>query len=64
MSPYVYGAMHRMHHAFADTHEDPHSPKYSNNLIKLMVKTYNKFKGIQNQTIPVKEAFLINMILT
>jgi len=61
MSPYVYGAMHRMHHAFADTHEDPHSPKYSNNLIKLMVKTYNKFKGIQNQTIPVKEAFLKNL---
>ena len=55
MSPYVYGAMHRMHHAFADTEKDPHSPKYSNNFIKLMIKTYHEFKGIQDKTIPIKE---------
>ena len=27
MSPKVYGAMHRMHHAHADTEKDPHSPE-------------------------------------
>ena len=34
MSPKVYGAMHRMHHAHADTEKDPHSPKFSSNLVK------------------------------
>ena len=28
LSPYAYGVMHRMHHAYADTEKDPHSPKY------------------------------------
>ena len=28
LSPYGYGVMHRMHHALADTENDPHSPKY------------------------------------
>ena len=28
LSAYGYGVMHRMHHAFADTPNDPHSPKY------------------------------------
>ena len=61
MSPYVYGAMHRMHHAFADTEKDPHSPKYSSNIIKLMVKTYHQFRGVQNRTIEVKESFYKNL---
>lgn len=61
MSPKVYGAMHRMHHAYADTEKDPHSPKYSNNFVKLMVKTYHQFKGIQEETIPLKESFSKNL---
>ena len=27
LSPYVYGILHRRHHKYADTDEDPHSPK-------------------------------------
>ena len=61
MSPKVYGAMHRMHHAHADTEKDPHSPKYSNNLIKLMVKTYHQFKGVQDNTIELKDTFYKNL---
>ena len=61
MSPKVYGAMHRMHHAHADTEKDPHSPKYSNNVIKLMVKTYHQFKGVQDKTIELKDAFYKNL---
>lgn len=26
LSPYGYGIMHRMHHAYTDTKDDPHSP--------------------------------------
>ena len=32
LSPRAYAIMHRMHHAYADTEMDPHSPKYDSNL--------------------------------
>lgn len=46
LSAYGYGIMHRMHHAFADTEEDPHSPKYSKNLFDMMWKTYRIYHDI------------------
>ena len=61
MSPKVYGAMHRMHHAYADTEKDPHSPKYSRHLVKLMVKTYHQFRGVQNNSIELKPSFYKNL---
>jgi stearoyl-CoA desaturase (Delta-9 desaturase) len=31
LTPYAYGILHRMHHAYSDTDKDPHAPhKYSN----------------------------------
>ncbi len=39
LSPHAYGIMHRLHHAYADTEKDPHSPKYSDNLFDMMWKT-------------------------
>ena len=39
LSAYGYGVMHRMHHAFADTPNDPHSPKYDESLFKMMWTT-------------------------
>lgn len=46
MSPRAYGIMHRMHHSYADTEKDPHSPKYESNIYTLMVKTINRFTDI------------------
>ena len=46
LSPYTYGAMHRLHHAHADTENDPHSPKYDDNLFKMMWKTKNYYVDI------------------
>lgn len=34
-SALVWGAMHREHHAYSDTEQDPHSPSFQN-----MIKTY------------------------
>ena len=45
LSPRAYGIMHRMHHAFADTEKDPHSPKYDHNFFAMMIRT----KNIYNQ---------------
>lgn len=46
LSPNTYGILHRQHHAYADTEEDPHSPKYDNNLMSMMWRTKNKYNDI------------------
>ncbi|MGE0590388.1 MAG: acyl-CoA desaturase [Cyclobacteriaceae bacterium] len=48
LSPYGYGVMHRMHHAFADTEDDPHSPKYDESIWKMMWKTKTIYSSIAN----------------
>lgn len=61
LSAYAYGAMHRMHHAFADTEHDPHSPKYSTSLFDMMWKTNTIYSGIQKRTYAVDPKFLANL---
>lgn len=46
LSPRAYGIMHRMHHAYADTSMDPHSPAYSSNLFDMMWKTKKIYHDI------------------
>lgn len=46
LSPYGYGVMHRMHHAYADTPDDPHSPKYDESIFKMMWKTKTIYSDI------------------
>ena len=46
LSPRAYGILHRMHHAYADTELDPHSPKYDKNLFAMMWRTRNTYKNI------------------
>jgi stearoyl-CoA desaturase (Delta-9 desaturase) len=57
LSPYGYGVMHRMHHAFADTPNDPHSPKYDENIWKMMWKTKTIYSAITSKTMKVEERF-------
>jgi len=58
LSPYTYGVLHRMHHAYADTPSDPHSPKYDGNIVKMMHKTkhiyHTIFTGEGRSWIPKK----------
>ena len=37
--PRGYAVLHRMHHAFSDTPQDPHSPRNYPNVMKMMWKT-------------------------
>ena len=47
--------MHRMHHAFADTENDPHSPKYDETIFNMMWKTKTIYSKIASgQEIPDK----------
>lgn len=61
MSPRAYAIMHRMHHAYTDTELDPHSPKYSKNLLQMMVRTRNIYNDIFKRKTIVEERFTRNL---
>ncbi|WP_299779406.1 acyl-CoA desaturase [uncultured Formosa sp.] len=61
LSAYGYGVMHRMHHAYADTEKDPHSPKYDSNVFSMMWRTKNIYQDINNQRIAVDAKFTKNV---
>lgn len=61
LSAYGYGVMHRMHHAYADTKKDPHSPKYDSNLFSMMWRTKNIYQDINNKSIQIEEKFTKNV---
>ncbi|MFK7952700.1 MAG: acyl-CoA desaturase, partial [Ekhidna sp.] len=57
LSAYGYGVMHRMHHAFADTEDDPHSPKYDETIFKMMWKTKTIYSQINKGELEVDKRF-------
>jgi stearoyl-CoA desaturase (delta-9 desaturase) len=61
LSPYAYGILHRMHHAYADTEKDVHSPKYDKSIIAMMVKTDRTFRAIRLRKYDVEERFSKNV---
>ncbi|MBC7554089.1 MAG: acyl-CoA desaturase [Taibaiella sp.] len=61
LSPRAYAIMHRMHHAYTDTEDDPHSPQYSKNLFDMMMQTWKSYAGILNNTTPVDKKFTKNV---
>lgn len=61
LSPYGYGIMHRMHHAYADTPNDPHSPKYDESLFKMMWKTKTIYSAITARKMTVDSRFTKNV---
>ena len=61
LSAYGYGIMHRMHHAFTDTEEDPHSPSYDANLFAMMWKTKTIYQDINKQRIEIDARFTKNV---
>lgn len=61
MSPRAYAIMHRLHHAYADTERDPHSPNFSSNLITMMLRTRKIYTGIYKGKIEVEEKFTKNL---
>ncbi|MFY0626138.1 MAG: acyl-CoA desaturase [Reichenbachiella sp.] len=61
LSAYGYGVMHRMHHAYADTEKDVHSPKYDANLFAMMWRTKTTYTDITNKRIEVESRFTENV---
>lgn len=43
--PRAYGVMHRMHHVYSDTEQDPHSPHFFKDVYQMMKHTIIIFRG-------------------
>ncbi len=43
--PRAYAVMHRMHHTYSDTKEDPHSPHFFKDIMQMMLHTAAIFRG-------------------
>ncbi|MBS1775630.1 MAG: acyl-CoA desaturase [Bacteroidetes bacterium] len=61
LSTRAYAIMHRMHHAYADTDKDPHSPKYSKNIFDMMWKTYVFYRNINEYRVAIDAKFTKNV---
>lgn len=61
MSARSYALLHRLHHAYTDTEDDPHSPSFSKNAFDLMNITRKKYADIFNHRMHVEEKFLKNL---
>lgn len=61
LSPYAYGVMHRLHHAYADTEHDPHSPSFSSSLFDMMWKTKNYYNAILKRQDTIEDKFKKNV---
>ncbi|RPI13859.1 MAG: acyl-CoA desaturase [Ignavibacteriae bacterium] len=61
MSARAYGILHRMHHAYADTDKDPHSPKYFSNFFTMMLHTRKVFADIFTKRVKIEERFTKNL---
>src|ERR1019366_8453815 len=57
LSPKGYASLHRMHHSYADTELDPHSPQYSKNLWDMMWKTKLIYSNIYYERIDLDTHF-------
>lgn len=44
--PRAYAVMHRMHHDFSDTVEDPHSPHFFKDVFSMMIKTKSIYTNL------------------
>jgi stearoyl-CoA desaturase (delta-9 desaturase) len=57
LNPRAYAIMHRMHHAYSDTEQDPHSPVHQPNLFKMMWRTKDQYADIKNRRVAIPARF-------
>ena len=56
-NPKAYAVMHRMHHAYSDTEDDPHAPQYFRNVFSLLWGTIKVYLAIDARKIKPKNNF-------
>lgn len=58
LNPRAYAILHRMHHAYSDTEQDPHSPVIQKSIGKMMWRTLIMYRGVLSGKLPIEERFL------
>lgn len=61
LSPRAYAIMHRLHHAYSDTEQDPHSPYFSKNVFDMMWETKKIYNGFLHYKIKAEKRFTKNI---
>ena len=46
LNPRAYAILHRLHHKYSDTEKDPHSPRFSKNIIRMNLETVKNYEAI------------------
>jgi stearoyl-CoA desaturase (delta-9 desaturase) len=57
LSPRGYAILHRMHHAYSDTPEDPHSPRNHSNVFTMMWATKHRYDDFAYRRVDPEERF-------
>jgi stearoyl-CoA desaturase (Delta-9 desaturase) len=57
LNPRAYAIMHRMHHAYSDTENDPHSPVHQPNVVAMMRRTLKMYVDIGRGRFAVEPRF-------
>ena len=47
--PCAYAVMHRVHHTYSNTEQDPHSPHFAKDVIGMMMKTVAIFRSFETK---------------
>ena len=53
----AYAILHRMHHAYSDTEQDPHTPHFFKEVFSMMVHTGKIYNGLLKGTIKPDDQF-------
>jgi stearoyl-CoA desaturase (delta-9 desaturase) len=64
LDPWGYAVLHRMHHMYSDTPDDPHSPMQSSNVFTMMWKTKKIYSGFAHRKVQPDERVLRDYIPT
>jgi stearoyl-CoA desaturase (delta-9 desaturase) len=59
--PRAYAVLHRMHHAFSDTSQDPHSPHFFTDPVRMMWQTKLVYAALVTRTLTPPREFISNV---
>src|SRR6202008_1539846 len=57
LNPRAYAILHRMHHAYSDTEQDPHTPHFFKEVFTMMMHTRKIYNDVLNKRVVVEEKF-------
>lgn len=57
LNPRAYAILHRMHHAYSDTEQDPHSPHFFKDVFRMMWRTKKIYHDVLNRRVEVEPKF-------